>query len=138
MAGALVFVLIHRPAIAERARLSAEVAELQDKNTKAAKKVADLPALQAAVDSETKRADSIIRLVGTTVLPDNVLHELSRILTLEGPTMSDAMSKLTSATAPLGVHARGAGGVGVSAERLRAHLDAGTWDHEIPPRRAGV
>lgn len=95
-AGALVFVLIHRPAVAERSRLTDEVTELQDKNTKAAKKVADLPALQAAVDAETKRADSIVRLVGTTVLPDNVLHELSRILTLEGPTMSDAMSKLTS------------------------------------------
>jgi Tfp pilus assembly protein PilN len=95
-AGAVVFVLVHKPATRERDRLTAEVAELQAKNAKARGKVADLPALQAGVDSETKRADSIVRLVGTTVLPDNVLHELSRILTLEGPTMSDAMSKLTS------------------------------------------
>lgn len=96
MAGALVFVLIHKPAARERDRLKAEVDELQQKNDKARKKVADLPALQAAVDAETKRADSIVRLVGTTVLPDNVLHELSRILTLEGPTMSNEMSTLTS------------------------------------------
>jgi Tfp pilus assembly protein PilN len=95
-AAALVFVLVHQPEVRKRDRLAAEVAELQAKNDKARKKVADLPSLQAAVDAETKRADSIERLVGTTVLPDNVLHELSRILTLEGPTMSDAMSKLTS------------------------------------------
>lgn len=95
-AGALVFVLIHRPAAADRDRVNAEVAELQDKNARAREKVADLPALQAAVDAETKRANAIVRLVGTTVLPDNVLHELSRILTLEGPTMSDEMSTLTS------------------------------------------
>lgn len=95
-AGALVFVLIHQPEVRKRDRLKAEVADLQDKNDKARKKVADLPTLQSAVDAEGKRADSIVKLVGTTVLPDNVLHELSRILTLEGPTMSDAMSKLTS------------------------------------------
>jgi len=95
-AGAIVFVLVHRPAVRERDRLGAEVTELQDRNNKQRQKVADLPARQAAVDAETKRADSITRLVGTTVLPDNILHELSRILTLEGPTMSDAMSALTS------------------------------------------
>jgi Tfp pilus assembly protein PilN len=95
-AGALVFVLIHRPAASERDRVNAEVAELQDKNVRAREKVADLPALQAAVDAETKRADAIVRLVGTTILPDNVMHELSRLLTLEGPTMSEAMSTLTS------------------------------------------
>ena len=94
-AGALVFVLIHRPAVATRDRLNAEVEELNQKNGKARQKVADLPTLQSTVDTEGKRAESIVRLMATTVLPDNVLHELSLILTLEGPTMSNDMSTLT-------------------------------------------
>ncbi|MBK9036617.1 MAG: PilN domain-containing protein [Myxococcales bacterium] len=98
-AAAVMFFAVHRPLAAKRDRIKAEVAELSDKNARATKKVADLPALKAAVDAETKRKESIDRLVGTTVLPDNVLHELSRILTSEGPTMSLAMTTLTGNTA---------------------------------------
>lgn len=97
-AAAVLFFAVHRPQAAKRDRIKAEAAELADKNARATKKVADLPTLKAAVDAEKKRKESIDRLVGTTVLPDNVLHELSRILTSEGPTMSLAMTTLTGNT----------------------------------------
>lgn len=95
-AGAMLYLLVHRPTAEKRDQIALEVADLQDKNARARAKVADLPELQAKIDVETKRAEAIQRLVGTTVLPDNVLHELSRILTLEGPTMDESMSRLTS------------------------------------------
>ncbi len=98
-AGVLLFMAVHRPMMAKRDRIKAQVAELSEKNARARKKVADLAQLKAAVEAEKKRKESIDRLVGTTVLPDNVLHELSKILTSDGPTMSLAMTTLTSNTA---------------------------------------
>lgn len=95
-AAVLVFFTIHRPLAAKRDRVSADARELQDKNTRARARVADLPKLQAAVDTEKKRKEAIDKLVGTTILPDNVLHELSQILTSDGPTMTLAMTRLTS------------------------------------------
>ena len=97
-AAALVYFAVHRPAAVKRDRLTAEASELNDKNSRAKARIADLPQLQAGVDAETKRKESIEKLVGTTILPDNVMFELSRILTLDGPTMSLAMSTLTGTT----------------------------------------
>lgn len=97
-AAALVYVGVHRPAQLKRDRLNAEAAEINDRNVRLQAKLADLPTLQAAVDAETKRKASIDTLVGTTILPDNVLYELSQILSGDGPTMSDAMSTLTGTT----------------------------------------
>ena len=98
-AAALTFFAVHRPQAGKRDRIKGEAQELAEKNERARAKVADLPQLKAAVEAEQKRKESIDRLVGTTVLPDNVLHELSMILTGEGPTMSLAMTTLTSNTA---------------------------------------
>lgn len=98
-AAAVMFFAVHQPQASKRDRIKAEARELSEKNQRARKKVADLPQLKAAVDAEKKRKESIDRLVGTTVLPDNVLHELSQILTSDGPTMSLAMTTLTSNTA---------------------------------------
>ena len=98
-AAAVMFFAVHQPQASKRDRIKAEARELSEKNQRARKKVADLPQLKAAVEAEQKRKESIDRLVGTTVLPDNVLHELSMILTSEGPTMSLAMTTLTSNTA---------------------------------------
>ena len=98
-AAALLYVGVHRPQANKRDRIKGEAQELAEKNDRARAKVADLPQLKAAVEAEKKRKEAIDRLVGTTVLPDNVLHELSKILTNEGPTMSRAMTTLTSNTA---------------------------------------
>lgn len=97
-AAALVYLGVHRPAQLKRDRLNAEAAELNDRNARLQAKLADLPALQGAVSAETKRKEAIDTLVGTTILPDNVLFELSQILSSDGPTMSDAMSTLTGTT----------------------------------------
>jgi Tfp pilus assembly protein PilN len=97
-AAAVVFIAVHRPAANKRDRLRSETDEINEKNARAKAKIADLPQLQAAVDAETKRKDAIDKLVGTTILPDNVMFELTRLMTLEGPTMSLAMSTLTGTT----------------------------------------
>lgn len=97
-AAVMVFLAVHRPNATKRDRIKGEAADLADKNQRARTKVADLPQLKAAVESEKKRKDSIDRLVGTTILPDNVLHELSQIMTSDGPTMSLAMTTLTGNT----------------------------------------
>jgi Tfp pilus assembly protein PilN len=92
-AAALMFVFVHRPLAAKRDRIASEVVAQQDKNARAKKRLVDLPALEAAVDNEKQRKEAIDRLIGTTVLPDNVMHELSAILTTAtGPTMSEIMS----------------------------------------------
>ncbi|MDX2091596.1 MAG: PilN domain-containing protein [Kofleriaceae bacterium] len=50
----------------------------------------------AAAEGQSKaRAESIERLVKTKVIPAHVLHELGKVLTREGPTMTEAMTTQT-------------------------------------------
>lgn len=97
-AAALVYFGVHRPTKTKAERILTEADDVAGRVQRLKAKVADLPVLEAAVAVETKRKEAIDKLVGTTVLPDNVLFELSRILTNEGPTMSAEMTTLTGST----------------------------------------
>lgn len=76
-----VYAGVHRPAVAERDKVRREVQDLQEANSRAREAIKDMPALQAVVDAEEKRAAAIDQLLGTVVIPDNLLHELGEILT---------------------------------------------------------
>ena len=49
--------------------------------------------LQAAEAEAMRRADAINRLLGTKVVPAHILHELGKVLTPLGPTMTESMTK---------------------------------------------
>lgn len=51
--------------------------------------------LKKAEAQSIQRAESIERLVQTKVIPAHVLHELGKVLTREGPTMTEAMTTKT-------------------------------------------
>lgn len=91
-AAALVFVFVHRDAVADRDDLERQVAELRDTNDNARDAIKTMPAVKAAVEAEERRAGAIDQLLGTVVVPDNLLHELGEILTPgHMPTMSREM-----------------------------------------------
>lgn len=92
-AGVIVFMVFHRPLAAERDKLKADAAQVASENAPKRAKVANLSKLKATVDAEEARNKSVERLAGTTVIPDNVLHELGEILTPGHlPTMSRDMA----------------------------------------------
>jgi Tfp pilus assembly protein PilN len=93
LAGAAVFVAFDMP---KRSRLKElDVANGQLKEQINQKKMAlkGYEDMKKAVEEANKRADAIDRLNGNKVVPAHVLHELSRILTREGPTMSEDMTR---------------------------------------------
>lgn len=51
--------------------------------------------LAKAEGQSLARAESIEGLVKTKIIPAHVLHELGKVLTREGPTMTEAMTTLT-------------------------------------------
>jgi Tfp pilus assembly protein PilN len=95
-AGAAVFLLVDKPR-------RDELSDLQDKNQRLAgeiatknKQLVGYSELKAANEEVDKRYKSIKRLVGTQVVPANVLHELGQILSPGGqPTMTEQMVLLT-------------------------------------------
>lgn len=91
-AAGVMFFAVHQPAVAERDDLQRQVQDLQDANARARKGTKDMPAVKAAVEAEEKRAAAIDQLLGTVIVPDNLLHELGEILTPgHMPTMSREM-----------------------------------------------
>lgn len=96
-AGAVVFLAVHQPALADRDKVRGQVQDLQDANQRARNQTKDMPALKAAVEAEERRAAAIDQLLGTVVVPDNLLHELGEILTPgRMPTMSREMEQRIS------------------------------------------
>ncbi|MFN0248249.1 MAG: PilN domain-containing protein [Kofleriaceae bacterium] len=92
-AGAAVFVAVDMPKRGRLADIERANTQLKDQikqKNDALKGYADM---KKAVDEANKRADAIDRLNGNKVVPAHVLHELSRILTREGPTMSEEMTR---------------------------------------------
>lgn len=95
-AAAVVFLLVDMP---KRGRLS----ELREANAQLNGQIADkqrqlqgYEELTLAEGQSIARADSIERLVLTKIVPAHMLHELGRVLTREGPTMTEAMTTKTS------------------------------------------
>jgi len=91
-AAAMVFVFVHQDAVADRDAARRQVQDLGDANTRARNAIKDMPSLKAAVEAEERRAAAIDQLLGTVVVPDNLLHELGEILTPgRMPTMTREM-----------------------------------------------
>lgn len=98
---ALVFFLVHLPVARERDAIRAETAELDAQNARRRNSdaIRNLPKLNAAVAANEERSAAIARLIGTIVVPDNVLHELGELLTPGRlPTMSKEMAERVSDT----------------------------------------
>jgi len=64
--------------------------QINDKN----KALQGYAELKKAEEEAKKRAESITRLLATKVVPAHLLHELGKVLTHDGPTMTDTMAKL--------------------------------------------
>ena len=91
-AAGFVFFAVHRPAAADRDDLQRQVQDLQDANNRARNATKEMPAVKSAVEAEEKRAAAIDQLLGTVIVPDNLLHELGELLTPgHMPTMSREM-----------------------------------------------
>lgn len=73
--------------------------QLQQQINEKTKALQGYAELKKAEEESKKRAESINRLLATKVVPAHVLHELGKVLTKEGPTMTETMAKLAGNTA---------------------------------------
>jgi Tfp pilus assembly protein PilN len=92
-AGAAVFVAVDMPKRGRLNELNVANAQLQDQINQKNQALKGYAEMKKAADEANKRAEAIDRLNGNKVVPAHVLHELSRILTREGPTMSEEMTR---------------------------------------------
>lgn len=96
VAGAAVFAAVDMPKRSRLSELRSANAQLQDQINQKNQALKGYAEMKKAFEEANKRADAIDRLNGNKVVPAHVLHELSRILTREGPTMSEEMTRKTS------------------------------------------
>lgn len=96
VAGAAVFVTLDLPKRNRLGDLASANAQLKDQIKQKTEALKGYEDMKKKFDEANKRADSIDRLNGNKVVPAHVLHELSRILTREGPTMSEEMTRKTA------------------------------------------
>lgn len=95
-AAAAVFVAVDMPKRGRLNEVKLANAALQDQINQKNQALKGYAEMKKAVDEANKRAEAIDRLNGNKVVPAHVLHELSRILTREGPTMSEEMTRKAS------------------------------------------
>jgi Tfp pilus assembly protein PilN len=89
-AGALVFVLLHRPLAAQLATLAADNRALQGQNAELERRTSDFNELKQALESLQQREAAIGALNEAKATPAWLMHELSRILTPgQQPTMDE-------------------------------------------------
>jgi Tfp pilus assembly protein PilN len=93
-AGAAVYVGFDMPRRGRLAELDKANAQLQQQINGKNKVLAGYAELKKAEEEAGKRAESINRLLATKVVPAHLLHELGRVMTREGPTMTEEMTKL--------------------------------------------
>lgn len=93
-AAAAVFLVLDMPKRSQLGNLRKANTELQSQINNKNKQLVGYAELKKAQEESVKRAQAIQRLMSTKVVPAHVLHELSRVLTVEGPTMTEAMAKL--------------------------------------------
>jgi Tfp pilus assembly protein PilN len=96
-AAAAVFFVVDMP---KRSRLAdirkgndALTAEIAERSAK----LKGYEELKKAQEESIKRAEAIQRLISTKVVPAHLLHELGKVLTTSGPTMTEQMAKLAGA-----------------------------------------
>jgi Tfp pilus assembly protein PilN len=96
LAGAalLVFILVDQPKRSKLHDLEESNEQLQQQINDKNEQLKGFAELKKAADEADARAQSILRLMSTKVVPANVLHELSEIMqTSHPPTMTDEMAK---------------------------------------------
>jgi len=92
-AGAAVFVALDMPKRSRLNDLAAANAQLNSEIKEKNVALRGYAEMKKAEEEATKRGEAIDRLNSNKVVPAHVLHELSRILTREGPTMSEEMTR---------------------------------------------
>jgi len=92
-AAAGVFFVVDMPRRQRLGDLRDSAAQLQQEITQKNKQLVGYAELQKAESEAINRAEAINRLIGTKVVPAHILHELGKVLTREGPTMTEAMAK---------------------------------------------
>ncbi len=98
LAGALVFLLVHKPLQGEISRLQSTNSKLKRQNADKKKQVKGLKDLKAAVEALNARKEAIDSLNGARATPADFLYELSKIMTPgRMPTMTRAMAKRVEA-----------------------------------------
>jgi Tfp pilus assembly protein PilN len=99
VAGAVVFALVDMPRRGKLGDLKTANAQLQIQINDKQKQLQGYEELKKAEAQSKQRAESIEQLVSTKVVPAHVLHELGKVLTREGPTMTEAMAAKTGTAA---------------------------------------
>lgn len=94
-AAAAVFVLVDMPKRGKLDDLKKANAQLAAQIADKKKQLVGYEELKKAEVQSKARAESIEQLVGTKIVPAHVLHELGKVLTREGPTMTESMTTKT-------------------------------------------
>ncbi len=94
-ASALVFLLVDMPRRTELRELKEANAALNGEIASKQKDLVGYAALQKEETDADAKIQAINRLLDAKVVPANVLHELGKILTTAGPTMTARMAALT-------------------------------------------
>ena len=92
-AAAGVFLVLDMPRRSKLSDLRAANGQLQQEINAKNKELVGYAELQKAEAEAIRRAEAINRLLGTKVVPAHILHELGKVLTREGPTMTEQMAK---------------------------------------------
>ncbi|HVK89397.1 MAG TPA: PilN domain-containing protein [Kofleriaceae bacterium] len=95
-AAAAVFLLVDMPKRSKLSDLRAATKQLQGQIADKQRQLQGYEEQKKAEVLSLQRAESVERLIAQKVIPAHVLHELGKVLTAEGPTMTEAMTTLTS------------------------------------------
>ncbi|MDB4962071.1 MAG: Fimbrial assembly family protein [Myxococcales bacterium] len=93
LAAVAVFFLLDMPRRSRLNDLKAANAQLDTQIAEKQKQLVGYAELKKAEEEANRRADSITRLLGSKVVPAHILHELGKVLTREGPTMTEEMAR---------------------------------------------
>jgi Tfp pilus assembly protein PilN len=93
-AAAGVYFVLDMPKRARLGELKDANKQLQQQVNEKTKALVGYAELKKAEEESKQRAESINRLLATKVVPAHLLHELGKVLTREGPTMTESMAKL--------------------------------------------
>ena len=93
-AAAIVFLFVDKPRRDRLSEMKEANAQLQAQINEKNKALQGYAELKKAEELALARAESIKRLMATKVVPAHLLHELGKVLTREGPTMTETMARL--------------------------------------------
>ena len=95
IAAAAVFAIVDAPRRSRISALHESNAQLDQEIAAKQKALAGFAELKKAADAADERVKAINRLQAAKIVPANVMHELSQILSPVGPTMTEDMARKT-------------------------------------------